>query len=498
MTLDSLVQKLRGVHSWREMAALLFIPADVIWLTGWFCLFSGINAERGYARVLGVFLLSSLLAYEFLKLLNSWQLSAGLKVLLVAVGLLLGTWLGENLLVYERLVFDPQQILTDIWSGFSGLRSLSVEFWALISICVIWLRCIIYTRASVTQDTVLGRLQFDLVAILILLVLPGRPGLLATLIGLSIFLISSLSALSLVRIADINLYRGGKRLSFKVDWLLALVGFSCLLVSFTGIFAFLSSSWLTLAVLSVANAFLAVVRFIIEKLIAPVVEIIAPLLQKIIDLLLHPEDKLKMPELNLEPYKVMSEADKLKIEEMSAESLHVAQPYIMTILLGLVVVGVILMILKKPWKEKLKEIDDVSQEQIEGRFWKRLRDSLTHQIQAALSSIAGVNRARRATGLFRAARIRWIYHELELFSTRRGVPRPAAVTPLEYQSMLVTAFPGGEDDLLLLTKAYLSVRYGELPETAGEVTVVVDAWNRLKSMKPIKPVGKITLRRKLR
>ncbi len=486
MIAGSFAARFKSVQSWRELAGLLFIPADVIWLAGWFCLLTGVIGGRDMARILGVFVLSSLLAYLVLRVLNSLSVPGGLRLLLGGAGILIGIWLGENLLIYQHLVFDPQKVMVDIWSGFSGLRSLSGEFWALIGMSVIWLRGILYTRKPVTQDTVLGRLQFDLAMILIVLVFPNRPGLVSILIALSLFLVLSLSSLSLARIADINLYRGGKRLPFKLDWLVALVGISACLVAIAGSFAFLSSRWLSLVVIALTNGILEIIRFIIEKLLMPLVMIVLAIIQKLLDLFYKPGDDIKIPKMNLEPPKVITDLKSLDIEQSTADVLKAAQPYILAILLGLVVVGVILVILKKPWREQLKEVDDSSQEQDKSNIWKWLRNSLGIRIQAVLGSVTDKGRFSRAAGLLRAARIRWIYHQLELHSARKGVPRPPAVTPLEYQSMLSAVFPGGEDDLTVVTRSYLSVRYGELPETTREVARVADAWDRLRVLKPVR------------
>ena len=63
-------------------------------------------------------------------------------------------------------------------------------------------------------------------------------------------------------------------------------------------------------------------------------------------------------------------------------------------------------------------------------------------------------------------------------------------------TLLVPIFPGGENDLTVLTRAYLSVRYGELPETTEEVTTVANAWERLKALKPAGGTHTVTRRRK--
>ena len=37
-----------------------------------------------------------------------------------------------------------------------------------------------------------------------------------------------------------------------------------------------------------------------------------------------------------------------------------------------------------------------------------------------------------------------------------------------------------DSDLVLITEAYLRVRYGELPETKGEVNRIEEAWGRIR------------------
>jgi hypothetical protein len=65
-------------------------------------------------------------------------------------------------------------------------------------------------------------------------------------------------------------------------------------------------------------------------------------------------------------------------------------------------------------------------------------------------------------------------------SERLGDPRPAAQTPLEFMPTLETTYPGREEDLDDITRAYLRVRYGELPETRQEVDLVEEAWERVR------------------
>ena len=47
---------------------------------------------------------------------------------------------------------------------------------------------------------------------------------------------------------------------------------------------------------------------------------------------------------------------------------------------------------------------------------------------------------------------------------------------------LKNIFPNMSEELVMITNAYLRVRYGELPETKGEVEIVEQAWKRVKTL----------------
>ena len=80
-----------------------------------------------------------------------------------------------------------------------------------------------------------------------------------------------------------------------------------------------------------------------------------------------------------------------------------------------------------------------------------------------------------------AARIRRIYIQLMELCGDLGKSRPAALTPLEFLPVLMDLFPGFENDLQIITQAYLRVRYGELPETRMEVNQVEAAWAQINA-----------------
>ncbi len=159
------------MHTWRELAAFLFLPADVIWMTGWFCLLTDGQATLPVGEIYLTLVLVNVLAYLMLKMLFAWKAPVVLRLALGGLGLLSVAWMGESLLVYQGLIFDFNRILQDIWSSFRGARGLSLEFWSLACCIFLWVRAIFYTRSPVTQDTIMSRLQFGIFMFLILVLI---------------------------------------------------------------------------------------------------------------------------------------------------------------------------------------------------------------------------------------------------------------------------------------------------------------------------------------
>lgn len=94
-------------------------------------------------------------------------------------------------------------------------------------------------------------------------------------------------------------------------------------------------------------------------------------------------------------------------------------------------------------------------------------------------------RIRRRLGLWRrrraAASIRRIYRRMCDAAAVAGYPRAPAETPYEYLSALDEAWPEGAAETRLITRAYVKVRYGEVPETKEELDAIRAAWERLQA-----------------
>lgn len=81
--------------------------------------------------------------------------------------------------------------------------------------------------------------------------------------------------------------------------------------------------------------------------------------------------------------------------------------------------------------------------------------------------------------LLAAISVENMYANLVRMARRRGYPRPPALPPERFLPTLDHAFPGRSENLATITRAYLSVRYGEHPAQAEELAEIRAAYTRI-------------------
>jgi hypothetical protein len=107
--------------------------------------------------------------------------------------------------------------------------------------------------------------------------------------------------------------------------------------------------------------------------------------------------------------------------------------------------------------------------------WQRLRDEL----QAQLARLRGED--------YSLASIRQIYASLVRLATAGGFPRREAETPYEYTSTLHQAFAGCDEEVRLITEAYVRVHYGERSFPTAYVQRIREAWLAISARQAISP-----------
>ena len=119
-----------------------------------------------------------------------------------------------------------------------------------------------------------------------------------------------------------------------------------------------------------------------------------------------------------------------------------------------------------------------------------LREAWRKRLDAITGRLAQVADFRRRRRLLAAARIRRIYADLMDLCEDLHHPRPDAITPLEFIPTMDAIFPDHHRELDTITSAYLRVRYGEFPETDGEVQSVERAWHTVREVGNDRKKGK--------
>jgi hypothetical protein len=158
-------------------------------------------------------------------------------------------------------------------------------------------------------------------------------------------------------------------------------------------------------------------------------------------------------------------------------------PVLQLILVGAVLLIVVILILRvaNSWQLRRESGEqDERQSLLDGAsLWDVLVNALRNRIFRTANDLSAAVRLRRKDRLRAAARIRRIYADFMDLCSDLGQPRPEPVTPLEFLPAAAEVFPSLDSDLEAITKSYLRVRYGELPETHQEVETIEIAWKRV-------------------
>jgi hypothetical protein len=92
-----------------------------------------------------------------------------------------------------------------------------------------------------------------------------------------------------------------------------------------------------------------------------------------------------------------------------------------------------------------------------------------------------VDRFGLGSRLLSAISIQRIYANLVRLATRAGYPRIKAQTPYEYLAVLNEAWPESAADVALITDAYVSAHYGQVPDSREELQRIRESWERVRA-----------------
>jgi len=458
---------------------------ELSWIIPWYMMLAGPSGPlvvlRSALAFGGILAATNLIlrvfdALEIKKKLRRW-------VFVILLGLSL--FYGLKLLVF----FNQPMSLGIILGSFSGSLNateptIPVEFVVIMLVIMTAYRGAVLAGGEAVPSVVSGNMRLGLILLSLVgflaavtrRTIPGAIG------YLLIFLFASLLAMAAARIYVMAQLRGGQGLPFERERVAGLVSAVLGLVILAGLAGlFLGSSWgsgLVLGLIGLVGLLIRWLASVAVILLYPLIVIIFAAIQWLIS-------RLGPRLLNLSQNQQMDEALK-KIQEMASQQplfvldMRLLRPIIFGGLILIAVVSAVLLIRYRSGKRKATGIGETEALLSTDELLKQILASARKNAQAVLDGLAQRLGLRKDARRLYAQRIRAIYADLLDLAARLKYPRWPQQTPLEYLPELQKAFPGSQDELVLITRAYQRIRYGELPETQAEVNAIESAWQQVQ------------------
>jgi len=447
---------------WPQIAALLLIVVEICWIVPWYRMVMQISyVAPVWQSVLvlgGVMLGGYSLAFtlEWLRLLRGVQL--GILALMLFVSLVLC----EQLLLHNPL--------GRVFGGLLNLDPGSVVlvffvFW-------LWWRGIGLARAAIRPIVAWRRFELGLLCFMTFIFIAGRLGDDTTGLGwYMFFLFVGFLAVIFARVSYVGLVKGVRKNPFDRRWLASTTG---ILIGCITIAATLGGL--------LTGQYKMLLEWLVEgiRLLVAIVIFIAAIPGLLLSRLLGPiflwlrEWMAKRPTPN--PFDASGAGNSYLPPGISAAPKPIPHEFQAFFFWGVVLLVLVIMVVRM--RRQSEAAKPFIQEQPESLLKRgEARKLLRKAFQDALGDLAAYLRpARRA---IIAARIRRIYAQLLDLCAELGYPRPVSKTPLEFLPDMGELFIALIPQLDLITQTYVHVRYGEVPETSGEVEAIEAAWMQI-------------------
>lgn len=444
---------------WSELSVHFLLVMEATWVATWYqALHRFHEAWVVDFLALGGFFVAG---YWLSRLLSEWNFKWRWQRIFFGLWLAGALGLSFKLLLYPDLDLNLLQLYARPIQAIFRAVPEQGEFWHLLIFFALALRAIDVARTPIDHRRLLLNFQIGIFAFMVYGVVYSLSIRAVSLSPLFLFLFCGLMMLACGRVSQISELRGGRLPGIQTHWAagIALAALALILVA-------LFAGWVFDVALARAVATLI---FLIFGLLTTVfLLLLSPFLMVIEYVIRWLQQRMTTPEAQ-ETFNLFNQLfNKISNVDQSLKNvvniLEHIEPYFLVVILALILIGAILWLGWRPLKEVLLGEQDV-------------QNLPRPPVKFGLPRVAvRLPAARRASQLLGAARIRQIYARLLALSARLGHPRPPARTPNEFLPTLASLFPDRRAELECITRAYLRVRYGLLPESDAEVQTVLDAW----------------------
>ncbi|MFN2169074.1 MAG: DUF4129 domain-containing protein [Anaerolineae bacterium] len=467
----------------REVIYVALAAAEICWAAPVFLLAVQARSPHSPASLwLGMLALLLGFFYIYRLLMRADFSMRRLQVLLVGI-LLLSIVLMLRFHVYADAGLSGIDWFLQPIRSFTTLTSgIPLEFITMLTLIYLWARGIHLARRSISGMSVGFSFRSGVLVVAGLTLAMSLLGSTDTLGFIILYFFFALLAVALARIEEVSRAPNSTRVRFSGFWIGATVAsVGVLVVAGIGV-----------AVLFYGGTLEAVLRWLLPLLIVfqllvvgiayivfMVIEFILTVIPVNWDALMAAFQEVAAAFGNLAfPINETAEVDPEAVER----TMGAVQGSCLTSILVLIVLAVIIFAGTKLLKGRDQDAEESRESTLSAGA---LANNLRAMLQAGrdrLSQLAGlVDQYGLGSHLLSAITIRRIYANLVRLATKAGYPRLGSQTPYEYRTTLQEVFPGRENDIALITEAYVSAHYGQLPDNREELQQIRDCWERIRS-----------------
>lgn len=467
---------------WRELAILGLMVMDISWIVPWYRSLTPATYAVSSARAF--FILFGILfgIHLVVRIMNFLRLRMDLRRIIIVIAFILSIFVGLKTLLYAAEPVTLGDLVGRPLRAFNDLTGLIPdEFIIVLVVLGTGWRGVALSQGLIEPVTAKQNFQFGFImfigyVFLNTLVTGETPGIMPY-----IFTFAALTALAASRVSVLSTLRGGSGNPFDRRWFLGMALATSIVVGLAALAAYLAGEGVGVAGV-IGDFVFGLFAVIIVLIISPVLF----LTQQFVD------SAGRLGEAAQQLFNVLDQTrdNMLQIGARFFNALERVgffnlTPYLKPLLLWTIVIGVSLLIIISLSRWLLKERQASAEEHrammSSVDLLALLREGLRQRLSDLGEGLSNAIRFRQGQRLLAAAKIRRIYAQLMKLSSEMGTPRPAASTPLEFLQTLTRMLPDQKEELDLITRAYLKVRYGELPETHQEVDEVETAWELVET-----------------
>jgi hypothetical protein len=457
--------------------------AEVCWATPVFLLLAQAVAPHPPLQV-WLAMLGLLLAFFFLyRTLARTDFPVRLQQILLVVALLLSIVLMTRFHVYAQAELEGiDWFLQPFRSLFDLTAMIPVEFITALALVHLWARGIHLARRSLN----VGSVAFSFRSGVIVLVVVGWAVSLFAQLDIALFVVAyfffALLAVALARIEEVNRAPNSGGVGFSGFWIGSTLAAVALLIALgAGLAAVFHGGGLEQVL-----RWLSPLLIILQVLLVGLALLVIGLVQLLVSLI--PVDWGGLMQRLQGMMEVWQRVAVPETPLPSEQSERVEQFFGAlqgTICISIIVLMILLVLLFTWWRirrDRGGRADESRESIFSTDILARSLLSMLESGRDRLGQLVGlVDQFGLGSRLLSAITIQRIYANLVRLATKGGYPRGPAQTPYEYVDTLSKAFPGRDADVALITSAYVSSHYGQVPDTREELDRIRQCWARVQA-----------------